>query len=453
MEPPMSSSSDIVDRLKFNLIDGETISALRQGKSFLLAELPPILDRFYDHLGKFPVTAAFFKNRDHMMHAKKMQIQHWSRILDGQFDESYRTSVTKIGAVHNKLGLEPRWYIGGYNALVNGLVDAITKRMPVSRFERGAGAKKAALQSAIIKAAMLDMDLAISVYIEEGRRDRRAVLDRLAGDFETTIGGVVDTVASAASELQAAAQTLTASASAAGAKSKVVESASQGTTSGVQTVAIATEKLTASIREISRQVHESSRIAGEAVRDADQTAAKMSHLSEGAQKIGTVVELINNIAAQTNLLALNATIEAARAGDAGRGFAVVAQEVKSLAEQTAKATAEIAGQIGDIQSSTSESVAAIGTITTVINALNDISTAISDAVEEQGVATNDISRSVQEVARGTGEVSSNISGITGSVNETGAAAAQVLSAASALSRQSAQLRRDVDKFLATVKAA
>ncbi len=441
------------ERLNFNLIDQATSATLRDGKSFVLSELPGILDTFYDHIARFPETAAFFKSRDHMMHAKKMQVQHWALIMDGKFDEAYRVSVNKIGEVHNKLGLEPRWYIGGYNALVSGLVEVIAKRLPSGMFDRGADARKTALQAAVIKASLLDMELAISVYIESGRRDRRTELDRLAVDFEHSIGSVVNIVASASTELQTAAETLTSSAQAASNRSRVVDTASRDATAGVQAVAVATEELTSSIREISRQVNESARIAGAAVRDADETAVKMNRLSEGAQKIGTVVELINNIAAQTNLLALNATIEAARAGEAGRGFAVVAQEVKSLAEQTAKATADIAEQVGDIQSSTSESVAAIGTITVVIKSLNDISAAIAAAVEEQGAATNEISRSVQEVARGTGEVSSNVSGITEAAGETGAAASQVLSAASELSRQSEQLRSQVDKFLATVQAA
>jgi methyl-accepting chemotaxis protein len=449
----MSSNNSLSERLRFNLIDQETMAALRDAKTFVLGELPGVLDAFYDHIGKFSDTAKFFKSRDHMMHAKKMQIQHWSVILDARFDDTYYASVTKIGEVHNKLGLEPRWYIGGYNALAAGLVHAIATKMPFGRFDSSAKKKRAAFQTAIIKAAMLDMDLAISVYIEGGRRDRREMLDRLALDFERTVGGVVSIVAAASNELQTAAQTLTSSASTATAQSQVVDNASREASSSVQAVAVATEELTSSISEISRQVNESSRIASAAVRDADETAVKMNRLADGAQKIGTVVELINNIAAQTNLLALNATIEAARAGEAGRGFAVVAQEVKSLAEQTAKATAEIAEQVGDIQSSTTESVAAIGTITKVISALSEISTAISAAVEEQGAATNEISRSVQEASRGTSAVSSNISGITASAGETGAAASQVLASASELSRQSEQLRGEVDKFLGTVKAA
>ena len=156
---------------------------------------------------------------------------------------------------------------------------------------------------------------------------------------------------------------------------------------------------------------------------------------------------------QTNLLALNATIEAARAGDAGKGFAVVASEVKSLASQTAKATEEIRAQIGEIQAATGQTVAAIRSIGSTIRQMNEIATAIASAVEEQGAATQEIATNVQQAAQGTGEIATNIEGVSRAASDTGAAASQVLSAAGELSRQSETLRRDVDQFLATVRAA
>jgi methyl-accepting chemotaxis protein len=189
------------------------------------------------------------------------------------------------------------------------------------------------------------------------------------------------------------------------------------------------------------------------VREADETAEKVKRLSASAQKIGDILDLINTIAGQTNLLALNATIEAARAGEAGRGFAVVAQEVKVLAEQTARATAEIAGQITEIQTWTADSANAITGVTGVIKKINGIAREIATAVEQQGAATDDIARNVQEASYGTTEVTANITGVQQATEHSSAASVQVLSAASDLSRQSETLRSEVGKFLASVRAA
>ena len=176
-------------------------------------------------------------------------------------------------------------------------------------------------------------------------------------------------------------------------------------------------------------------------------------LSRTAQRIGEVVQLIETIARQTNLLALNATIEAARAGDAGKGFAVVASEVKSLANQTATATEEIRAQIGEIQGATGQTVEAIRKIGSTIRQMSEIAATIASAVEQQGAATREIASNVHQAAQGTGEIAGNIEGVSRAASETGAAAAQVLSTAGEMSRQSETLRRDVDAFLATVRAA
>ncbi|MFZ0809986.1 MAG: methyl-accepting chemotaxis protein, partial [Bradyrhizobium sp.] len=202
-----------------------------------------------------------------------------------------------------------------------------------------------------------------------------------------------------------------------------------------------------------RQVQESARIASEAVDQARMTNGRVGKLSEAAARIGDVVELINTIAAQTNLLALNATIEAARAGAAGRGFAVVASEVKALAEQTSKATGEIAQQIDGIQSATRDSVGAIKEISGTIERLSEISSTIAAAVEEQGAATQEISRNVQQAALGTMQVSSHITDVEHGASETGSASSQVLSAAQSLSNDSNRLKLEVGKFLSSVRAA
>jgi methyl-accepting chemotaxis protein len=288
---------------------------------------------------------------------------------------------------------------------------------------------------------------------EAAARLRKSEMQKLAQQFESAVGEIVNTVSSASSQLESSAGTLTQSAQRSQDLATTVASASEEASTNVQSVASATEELTSSVTEIGRQVQESARMANEAVGQARSTTDRVSELSKAATRIGDVVELINTIAAQTNLLALNATIEAARAGDAGRGFAVVATEVKALAEQTSKATGEIGQQISGIQAATQDSVNAIKTISGTIERLSEISSAIAAAVEEQGAATQEIARNVQQAARGTEQVSSNITDVQRGASETGSASSQVLSAAKALSGDSSRLRQEVSKFLNSVRAA
>lgn len=283
--------------------------------------------------------------------------------------------------------------------------------------------------------------------------DRRAAMERIAGDFERSVTGIVRSVSTAAAGMQTTAQSMTATASDASARAATVSSASQLSSDNVGTVASAAEELSSSVAEISRQVARSSEIASKAVSDAERTNATVGALSTGAEKIGEVVKLIHSIAAQTNLLALNATIEAARAGDSGRGFAVVASEVKALANQTAKATEEISSQVAAMQASTSEAVASIGGITETISQMSEITLSISTAVEQQGGATREIAKNIQSVATGSNEISSHIGGVTTAAAATGKAATEVLANARELDTQSGMLRSAVDEFLVKVRAA
>jgi methyl-accepting chemotaxis protein len=283
--------------------------------------------------------------------------------------------------------------------------------------------------------------------------DRKAGMHKLAQEFEAAVGNIVETVSSSATELEAAASTLRHTAETTQQLSGAVASASEQASTNVQSVASATDELTASVHEISRQVHESNKIANEAVRQAETTDARINELSNAASRIGDVVKLITAIAEQTNLLALNATIEAARAGEAGRGFAVVASEVKSLANQTAKATEEISSHIAGMQTATKDSVTAIKEIGTTIGHISDITSAIAAAVEEQGAATQEISRNIQEAAKGTSHVAANIADVNEGASETGSASSQVLVSAQALSGEGNRLKIEVGKFLATVRAA
>lgn len=282
---------------------------------------------------------------------------------------------------------------------------------------------------------------------------RKIAMHVMADNFEAAISGIVGLVASAATELQATAQSMSGTAAETAGQSTAVAAAAEEAASNVGTVAAAAEELGSSVQEIGRQVSGSAQLARAAVDEAAQTATLVQELSGAVAKIGDVITMISTIASQTNLLALNATIEAARAGEAGRGFAVVAAEVKELANQTARATGEISTQIARIQGSTGQAVSAIGSITRRIQEISGVATAIAAAVEEQGAATQEIVRNVAQAAVGTGDVTSNIAGVAGAAQETGAAASQVLASASELSRQSESLSIEVDRFLATVRAA
>ena len=283
--------------------------------------------------------------------------------------------------------------------------------------------------------------------------ERKTAVHALADRFEKAVGNIVETVSSAGAELEAAAATLTSTAETTQDLTAAVTNASQEASSNVQSVASSTSELSSSVNEISRQVQESSRIAGEAVKQAQEADGRIVSLSQAAQRIGEVIELISSVAAQTNLLALNATIEAARAGDHGKGFAVVAQEVKALASQTAKATDEIATQIASMQTETAGTVTAIKAISGTIDHIAEISGAIAAAIEEQGAATQEIARNVDHAAQGTNRVSANIAEVNHGANEVGSASAQVLASAHELAKEGTLLKTEVSKFLATVRAA
>ncbi len=274
-----------------------------------------------------------------------------------------------------------------------------------------------------------------------------------ADSFEANVGVVVSGVSDAAVEMRGHAELMSRNASGTSEQITSAAAATEQASANVQMVATAAEELSSSVAEISRQVARSSEIARQAVDQAERTNATVQSLADVARKVGDVVTLISDIAAQTNLLALNATIEAARAGEAGKGFAVVAGEVKSLASQTAKATSEIAEQIGAIQTATSDAVSTIGGIGATIGEMNDIAAMIASAVEEQSAATQEIARNVQQAAAGTQEVASTITTVRDAATETGAAAGDVFNAATELSGQAERLKTEVSAFMEKARAA
>lgn len=288
---------------------------------------------------------------------------------------------------------------------------------------------------------------------EEAEQQRKRDMHAVADNFEQSVKSVVEAVSSNAHQMQGLATSLSASAEQTTRQATTVASATEQTSNAVQTVAAAAEELSASIREIGRQVTESSSIANAASGDAGKTNVTVRELADTVSKIGDVVTLINVIASQTNLLALNATIEAARAGEAGKGFAVVAGEVKSLANQTARATDEIRQQITTVQTQTQNVVEAISLLVKRIDEISHISTVIASAVEEQSAATSEIAGNVSQAAQGANLVASSIGGVSDAASSTGTASQQALSSAQSLSREAEQLKGTVTNFLNDVRSA
>jgi methyl-accepting chemotaxis protein len=447
----MADTIDIKDRLAFLGFTEAHRAALVTFMPTLKPAMPRIIDGFYRKIRSDPRTAGFFADDAAAQRAARKQDTHWGLLFSARFDQAYLDSARRSGLVHSRVGLDPRWYVGGYSFVMQE-ISALAVASTVSRWRGDGGrAELTVLLAAINHLLNLDLELGISLYLEENKSAGEGRLRGLGDELDRGVTQLVDSVESEAAALGITAQRLTSAAEQAGQRASAVASAADQATSNINSVAAATEELTSSITEIARQVTMSSEIARDAVRQAETTSTTMRQLTLAADKIGQVVKLINDIASQTNLLALNATIEAARAGEAGKGFAVVASEVKSLANQTGHATEEIRAQIAEMQEVTKRAADAITTIDHTIREIDQISAAIAAAVEEQGAATGEISRNVQQAAMGTAEVASNIASVADGAAETGSAANQILSRSTQLSGHAAALKGQVTALLAQLR--
>ena len=289
--------------------------------------------------------------------------------------------------------------------------------------------------------------------LAQAEERRKAEVARLTTEFDESVASVIESFGEAVSTLAATSKEMTEAANNSKSQTTTVSAAAEETSTNVQVVASAAEEMSTSISEVSSTIAKTAEVTQQAVADAERTNQSVTSLAEAATKIGDVVNLISDIADQTNLLALNATIEAARAGEAGKGFAVVASEVKELATQTAKATGEITTQISEIQTVTEQSVAAIAEITKTIGDIDNYSSIVSTAIEEQKNATHEISGSVQQAAQGTQELSESMAGVQRSTEISGSSAVQVDSAVDHLAKEADALKGHVDRFLEGLKSA
>jgi methyl-accepting chemotaxis protein len=286
---------------------------------------------------------------------------------------------------------------------------------------------------------------------ERASEERRQARIRMAEDFDAGVRGVLEAVTQGAGRMEAAARALSGSSTKARSDAQTVEAAARDASTNAARVASATDALSDSIAGIAEQVAESSRIAAQAADESKRSNAIISDLSGVAGRIGEVVTLISAIARQTNLLALNATIEAARAGEAGKGFAVVAHEVKTLADQTAKATSEIAAQIAEVQSETARAVESIGHVGGIVQRLNAIAETVAGAVREQERAAGEIARNVEQAAQGTQSVSQGVEGLAQAATQAGTASAEVLETAESLASNADHLQTTVDAFVGQMR--
>lgn len=443
--------NDISERLRFAGIDDEVRALLREIRPIVAAELPGVLDVFYRHIRQFPDVARLFPSEAVVARAREMQLSHWGLITEAAFDSQYANSVRRIGEVHCRLGLEPSWYIGGYNFIIARLITRVGEANGAWRIGREHRLRKAA--TALNRAAVLDMDLAISVYLEAAGRNRRETLEALAGNFEQVVATVVRSVTTAANDLQASAGLLAASSSETLHQADAATESSLEATTNIEAVAGATDQLAVSLSEVGRQIANSGLVSTRAMTEAQQISSQVGELTGSVDRIDGIVDTIREIAGKTRLLAMNASIEAARAGETGRGFSVVAAEVKLLAAQTAQATSEIDSQIGSIRDFTQYVAVAVGTIRRTIGEMNDIGSDIARAIADQEQATQQTAGNLQQAWQSSAEVANSIVGVTRRASESSESSARALSATTDLARQAGNLTSEAETFISTVRAA
>jgi len=442
MNQKAASEPDVRGRLAFMQLDEQKLDHVRRMKGVVERELPQALDKFYAQLRGAPEVSRFFSDESHVGRAKNAQISHWAAISQGRFDSHYLANVRRIGGTHARIGLEPRWYVGGYALIIEHLVGAIVADMAPAKIGRGLSDTL----GAFVKAVLLDIELAISVYFEAAENARKEAeaaaqakeqalvtssvgqsLSRLAQndlqyrmdfDLPPAYARLQDDYNSAAAQFEGALRGVSDAVEAMDATSNEIAAASDDLARRTEEQAASLEEATAAVKDLSdtlaamvdmtaatkeaisaakRDTETSSGVVGKSI-------AAMDQILGSSQQINQIVGVIDEIALQTNLLALNAGVEAARAGDAGRGFAVVAAEVRALARRSADAAKEIRQLL---TRSTSEVEIGVKLARATGQALNRILAQISNLENGiGGIASGAVDRAVtmKQVSQAIGQI-------------------------------------------------
>jgi len=442
---PHGDEQKFQERLRFRQLDAAASQALQASAEALKPFLKSSIDALYEHMASWPNLMEMFADRSRMEHARKSQFEHWSRLFSGDFGPEYAASVQRIGRTHSRIGLEPQWFLGAYARVTADLQRAALElALPRLAKDPQAADRLKALLSAIVRATNFDMDLVVSVYLEDQRQRHQKAVQTLSATFRNSVAATIDR---STSDLEAASAQIRASVDENGKQSRRADDSVRRAHLSLQSVAAALEEVSRSVTEIRQQTAHSRAVAEDAVARTRGVNQAMSGLEGAVSRINDSVAAINDIAERTNILAINASIEAARAGVVGKGFAVVAAEVRKLAGQTVEATEAIRGQTDELRAASGKSRDAVEGIVGIIGQIDRTSSSIAGAVEEQGVVTQEIARDAQAAADQSVEVTRAIEELARSTDETGQVTGSLSQVVRTMKDDLGRLNAEVDDFL------